>query len=190
MSTKSILSFFKQKSQDLLIESSSVDKRTTDICNVELEMVYSDSESTSTPKRGKYQIMSPVEHAEIGKYASQHSTPQTIAHFKSRINLKCTSVRNLKSKYLEELSGGKRKLFESTDSDDSFADITELQPRKRGRPVLLGEELDQKVQTLINELRNTAGNINSRIVRALGKGVVKAKDRTLLVENDGSIEIT
>ena len=39
-------------------------------------------------------------------------------------------------------------------------------------------------------MRNTAGNINSRIVRALGKGVVKAKDRTLLVENGGSIEIT
>jgi hypothetical protein len=70
---------------------------------------------------------------------------------------------------LEELSGGKRKLFESTDSDDSFADITELQPRKRGRPVLLGEELDQKVQTIINEVRNKGGNVNSRIVRALGK---------------------
>jgi hypothetical protein len=54
---------------------------------------------------------------------------------------------------LGELSR-KRKLFESTDSDDSVKDITELQPRKRGRPVLLGEELDQKVQTLINELRN------------------------------------
>ena len=152
-------------------------------------MVYSDSVSTSTPKRGKYQIMSPVERADIGKYASQHSTPQTIAHFKSRFNLKRTSVRNLKSKYLGELSR-KRKLFESTDSDDSVADITELQPRKRGRPVLLGEELDQKVQTLINELRNKGGNVNSRIVRALGKGVVKAKDRTLLVENGGSIEIT
>ena len=104
-------------------------------------------------------------------------------------NLKRTSVRNLKSKYLGELSR-KRKLFESTDSDDSVKDITELQPRKRGRPVLLGEELDQKVQTLINELRNKGGNVNLRIVRALGKGVVKAKDRTLLVENGGSIEIT
>ena len=104
-------------------------------------------------------------------------------------NLKRTSVRNLKSKYLGELSR-KRKLFESTDSDDSVKDITELQPRKRGRPVLLREELDQKVQTLINELRNKGGNVNLRIVRALGKGVVKAKDRTLLVENDGSIEIT
>jgi predicted metallopeptidase len=50
--------------------------------------------------------------------------------------------------------------------------------------------LTEKVQTLINELRNKGGNVNSRIVRALGKGVVKAKDRTLLVENGGSIEIT
>ena len=111
MSTKSILSFFQPKSQDVLIESSSVDKRTTDICNVKFEMVYSDSESTSTPKRRKYQIMSTAERAEIRKYASQHSTPQTIAHFKSRFNLKRKSVRNLKSKYLGELSR-KPKLFD------------------------------------------------------------------------------
>ena len=94
----------------------------------------------------------------------QHHKPSLI----SRVGLIRTSVRNLKSKYLGELSE-KRKLFESTDSDDSFADITELQPRKRGRPVLLGEELDQKVQTIINEVRNKGGNVNSRIVRALGK---------------------
>ena len=75
-------------------------------------------------------------------------------------------------------------------TDDSVADFTELPQRKCGRPVLLGEELDQKVQTLINELRNKGGKVNSRIVRALGKGVVKAKNRTLLVENGGSIEIT
>ena len=87
--------------------------------------------------------MLPAERAEIGKYASQHSTPQTIAHFKSKFNLKRTSVRNLKPKYLGELSR-KRKLFESTNSDDSVADITELQQRKHGRPVLLGEELDQR----------------------------------------------
>ena len=68
MSTKSILCFFKPKSQDLLIESSSVDKRTTVICNEVLEMVYSEAESTSTPKRGKYQIMSPAERAEMDQF--------------------------------------------------------------------------------------------------------------------------
>jgi hypothetical protein len=54
--------------------------------------------------------------------------------------------------------------------------ITELQPRKRSRTVLLGEELDQKVQTLINELRNKGGNVNLRIVRGWQKIFLQITD--------------
>ena len=61
---------------------------------------------------------------------------------------------------------------------------------KHGRPLLLGNELDSKVQTLLNELRSKGGNINTRIVKALAKGVVLSQDRTLLQENGGGIDIT
>ncbi|CAC5395017.1 unnamed protein product [Mytilus coruscus] len=61
---------------------------------------------------------------------------------------------------------------------------------KRGRPLLLGQELDTKVQYLINELRSKGGNINTRIVKALAKGVVISQDRTLLRENGGGIDIS
>ena len=65
-----------------------------------------------------------------------------------------------------------------------------LTPLKHGRPLLLGNELDSKVQTLLNELRSKGGNINTRIVKALAKGVVLSQDRTLLQENGGGIDIT
>jgi hypothetical protein len=40
MSPKSILQFFKPKQQDLLVDSTNVDKRTADLCNEQLEQVY------------------------------------------------------------------------------------------------------------------------------------------------------
>ena len=142
------------------------------LCNEQLEQVY--ASSPESKKRGRYQILSP---ADIGRYATQHSTPQTVAHFKDKYNLKATSVRNFKAKYLKEISR-KRKLF-----GDSECEVLELTPLKYRRPLLLGNELDSKVQTLLNELRSKGGNINTRIVKALAKGVVLSQDRTLLHEN-------
>lgn len=55
---------------------------------------------------------------------------------------------------------------------------------------MLGESLDNKVQDLVTEIRDAGGIINSRIIRAIAKGVVLAEDRTLLAENGGCIEIT
>jgi hypothetical protein len=43
---------------------------------------------------------------------------------------------------------------------------------------------------LLNELRSKGGKINTRIVKALAKGVVLSQDRTLLHENGGGIDIT
>ena len=100
--------------------------------------------------------------------------------------MKATSVRNVNAKYLKEISR-KRKLF-----GDSECEVLELTPLKSGRPLLLGNELDSKVQTLLNEFRSKEGNINTstRIVKALAKGAVLSQDRTLLRENGGGIDIT
>ena len=43
---------------------------------------------------------------------------------------------------------------------------------------------------MLNELRSKGGKINTRIVKALAKGVVLSQDRTLLHENGGGIDIT
>lgn len=50
MSSKSILQFFKPKQQDLLVDSTNVDKRTADLRNEQLEQVY--TSSPESKKRG------------------------------------------------------------------------------------------------------------------------------------------
>ena len=91
-------------------------------------------------------------------------------------------MRYLKKTYKTE-SSRKRKL-------NLDGEVTELPRKKRGRPLMLGEELDNRVQELVSEIRDAGGIINTRIVRAVAKGVVIAEDRTLLLENGGTIEIT
>ena len=57
--------------------------------------------------------------------------------------------------------------------------VNSLPTNARGRPLLLGD-LDQFVQTYIKQLRATGGIINSDVVIAASKGVVTAKNRSLL----------
>jgi hypothetical protein len=46
------------------------------------------------------------------------------------------------------------------------------------------------VQTFVNNIRTSGGVINTAIVMASARGIVLAKDRPLLFENGGHIELT
>ena len=61
---------------------------------------------------------------------------------------------------------------------------------KRGRKVMLGEELDEKVKTYVQVLRSNGAPIGSSVVMAVDLGMIRAHDRTLLVEHGGHIAIT
>ena len=60
---------------------------------------------------------------------------------------------------------------------------------KRGRKLLLGNQLDEKVQNYIRALHSAGTPIGSSIVMAAAEGILRAFDRTLLVRNGGYIEI-
>ena len=68
--------------------------------------------------------------------------------------------------------------------------IKKLPTKAQGRPLLLGEKLDQAVQEYINNLRKVGGSVNSVIVLAAANGIVAAKDRSLLCEHGGHLELT
>ena len=51
--------------------------------------------------------------------------------------------------------------------------MRELVDRKRGRPLLLGYELDVQVQAYVNALRLNGGVVNTTIVIATGEGCRK-----------------
>ena len=65
--------------------------------------------------------------------------------------------------------------------------VRELIDNKRGRPLLLGEEMDEQVRAYISELRANGCPINTAIVIATGQGIVKDYDSNLLSENGGHL---
>ena len=67
--------------------------------------------------------------------------------------------------------------------------VQELIPKKRGRPLILGEELDKQVREYLLETRRRGGTINISVVIATGTGIVMSQNPTLLV-GDGKIELT
>ena len=56
--------------------------------------------------------------------------------------------------------------------------------------MLLGKQLDDKVQNYVEALCNAGMPIGSSVIMAAGEGMIRAHDRTLLVQHGGRIEIT
>ena len=68
--------------------------------------------------------------------------------------------------------------------------VTTLANKKRGRPLLLGEELDKQVQAYLTVLRQNGAVVNTAIVIACANGVVRSCDSNLLACNGGHISLT
>ena len=69
-------------------------------------------------------------------------------------------------------------------------DVTKLPERRRGRPLLLGVELDRQVQSYLTSLRKNGAVVNTAIVMACAEGIVRSKDSNLLSSNGGHIFLT
>ena len=58
--------------------------------------------------------------------------------------------------------------------------MPELLPMKRGRPLLIGDELDRQVREYILDTRRVGGDINTAVVIAGGTGIVMSQNLSLL----------
>ena len=86
-----------------------------------------------------------------------------------------------KEKYLYELKQRR------SDKDPS---VNELPSKKRGRPLLLRSELDERVQLFLKQLRANGAVINTAIVMATAEGIVQNEDSNLLAKNGGTIVLS
>ena len=68
--------------------------------------------------------------------------------------------------------------------------VTELNPKKRGRPVVLGKKMDDVVQQYISKLRKCGSPINTAVVISGARGILKSMDRTRLAEFGGPATLT
>ncbi len=68
--------------------------------------------------------------------------------------------------------------------------VKKLTDKKKGRPLLLGCELNKQVQVYLTSLRENGAVINTAIAMACAEGVVKSYDSNLLECNGGHISLT
>ena len=135
------------------------------------------------------------ERAEIAKRAIDHRITDTIRHYASlhpaRDKIPVSSVATWKARYLRELKILVREhQHENQGESKQEVVINELPNKKRGRPLLLGKELDDYVIMYIKHLRSSGAVVNTAIVMAAGSGMVQYRDSNLLSINGGPISIT
>lgn len=88
-------------------------------------------------------------------------------------------------KYLTET---KRLLRGNVGSKKGDVAVISLPQMKRGRPLLLGENLDNQVRSYIKAVHEKQGVINTAIIIACAEAIVRKMDKNLLKENAGPIE--
>ena len=146
----------------------------------------------------EYNFYSKERRAMIGKYAAENGATRAAKHYSAvwGISINESTARRLKSQYLEKLREEAmeqhKKLAESQEASTSGEPIiiTELETKPRGRPLLLGVELDTLVQEFVNNLGAAGGAVNTTIVMGAAEGIVSYHDASKLSSHGGHIEIT
>ena len=106
-------------------------------------------------KKRSYSLFTENERYLIGKYASVHGVTKAVRHFqKTHPHLKFpeSTARSLRAKYESNLKEQSSSM--------------QLQKKKLGRPLLLGDEIDTKVQEYLNMLRKKGAIVNSVVAIA------------------------
>ena len=108
----------------------------------------------------------------------EHGVASTVRYYANKFpGLKASSVRMLRNTYKSKL----KKRVRYTEDDIT---ISEFPEKKRGRLLLLGEELERQVKTYLVNMVNTA------IIIACAEGILISKDSNLLAKNDCHIPLS
>ena len=102
-----------------------------------------------------------------------------------------STVRGLKRKYEDALKEKKKTVsVEDIENNPEALQIHALPAKKRGRPVALGEDLDQQLQAYVCALRSAGAVVNTAIVRAAARGIVSSTNRFQLYEFGGHLTLS
>ena len=180
MSQSNINDFFTRK-----LEPSEALKEATDevvcltpVVAAEVQKQLQKEEKKKTG-RSSYHKYSNAERAELGKFAAQHGVAKTVRSFSAKYpGLKQQSVSEFKKKYND---------MKRTHPAEA---ISEIAAKKRGRTSILPKELMSQTIEIVKALRLKAAPVSYSVIAAVAKGVVIARDRTLLAENGGHIKFS
>ena len=136
--------------------SSSLSPATIKDANVAVKQC---ADRAATKPRGPYVKFTPEDQAAIAKYALWHGNKAAIRHFSKELGkeIKDSSVCMWKKKYSAEL---KRTVSKRDSDEKGEVCVKSLPVKRRGRPLLLGENLDTAVK---NYIKAVGGGINTSI---------------------------
>ena len=138
-------------------------------------------ETTEHEKRKPYKKINDSLRAKIAQYALKNGNAAAVRKFFKEFDtpLNESTVRSLKKKksYVTAQEARKRKTGE--------VDIVleSLPPKKRGRPLLLSDNLDTQVQAYVKASRGQGCIINTSLVIAGAMGIIKKTNPALLENN-------
>ena len=135
-------------------------------------------------KRGPYKKYTAIDRAKNGKYACNHGSTAAARMFSKKLGKPVTesTARSIKKAYVEELEKQRKA--------EDGGEIVCLFPKKRGRPFILGKDLDAKVQMYLKKVRESGGAVLARIVMAAAHGIVLFSDKSMLVEFGGHVQFS
>jgi len=101
------------------------------------------------------------------------------------------TAQRLKSEYLgnlkEAMSEAKSETAEKCKTETTTVNVLGI--KQKGRPLLLGVDVDEVVQEYVRSLRMAGGIVNTLVAMA-AQGIVAARDISKLVSHGDHIEIT
>ena len=160
------------------VPSSSIEE-----ANKEVSAQLASVDDSGKKRRATYMIATLEQKAKVGKYAAENGTTKAIRHFAKDIPcLKESTVRGWKTIYLRELAA-KVKAGEDLS-------IEQFPATEKGRPLLLGQDLNHQVRAYLMLLRDVGGIVNTSIAIAAATGIIRRHNSNLLAVNGGHIVLT
>ena len=153
--------------------------------NTEIAAVLQPSAAGTKAVRGTYLKISAEKKAEIGQHAAEHGVLATVRYYATKlpVPLKESSVRTWKNAYTAQLC---RLRHDGKDNPK----VEALPSKRRGRPFLLGEEVEMQVRAYLKALRANGAVVNTAIAIGCAEGIIRNKDSNLLAANGGHITLT
>ena len=136
-------------------------------------------------KRGMYIKYDEKMKIKMGKYSSENGIHAAVRHFSLELgrNINPSTIRGFKKACLRERNRKRR-------AEEDDLTVTSLPTKKRGRPLLLGEEFERKVQLYLGAIRESGRAVNTAIAMGAARGIILKLNRTMLVENGGHVDLT
>lgn len=122
------------------------------------------------------------DRADIAKYAGQHGLTSAAGHFSRKFGVRVskTTVKSIRSAYVSEVRQKRAR---------DEGDVASLPCQKRGRRLLIGNVIDNQVQSYLRRVRDGGGIVTARIAVAAARGILLACDRSKLAEFGGHIQL-